>query len=77
VLPIGDRLPAWGRGRSLLVERTRDKIRRELGGRYGYKRFRRDGHQTVVEDHHRLHYEREELGPVRSNRVRMAAVLRL
>ncbi|HBH72962.1 MAG TPA: phosphorylase kinase, partial [Synechococcales bacterium UBA10510] len=26
-----------------------------------YKRFRRDGHQTVVEDHNRLHYEREEL----------------
>ena len=44
-----------------LVERTRTKIRNELGGPYGYKRFRRDGHQTVVEDHNRLHYEREEL----------------
>jgi phosphorylase kinase alpha/beta subunit len=53
--------PAWGVEDPLLVERTRDKIRRELGGAYGYKRFRRDGHQTVVEDHTRLHYEREEL----------------
>ena len=44
-----------------LVERTRSKIRSELGGAYGYKRFRRDGHQTVIEDHTRLHYEREEL----------------
>ena len=27
----------------------------------GYKRFRRDGHQCVIEDVTRLHYEREEL----------------
>lgn len=53
--------PAWAVEDSALVERTRDKIRTELGGPYGYKRFRRDGHQTVVEDHNRLHYEREEL----------------
>ncbi|MEB3308512.1 MAG: glycoside hydrolase family 15 protein [Cyanobacteriota bacterium] len=53
--------PAWAVERLTLVERTRSKIRAELGGGYGYKRFRRDGHQTVVEDHTRLHYEREEL----------------
>ncbi|MEB3261726.1 MAG: glycoside hydrolase family 15 protein [Cyanobacteriota bacterium] len=53
--------PAWGVENPELVERTRSKIRAELGGAYGYKRFRRDGHQTVVEDHTRLHYEREEL----------------
>ncbi|MDM7958696.1 MAG: glycoside hydrolase family 15 protein [Synechococcus sp. WH 8007] len=53
--------PAWAVEDRALVERTRDKIRTELGGPYGYKRFRRDGHQTVVEDHNRLHYEREEL----------------
>jgi phosphorylase kinase alpha/beta subunit len=53
--------PAWAVEDPLLAERTRAKIRAELGGRYGYKRFRRDGHQTVVEDHTRLHYEREEL----------------
>ena len=53
--------PAWAVEDPALVERTRTKIRTELGGPYGYKRFRRDGHQTVVEDHNRLHYEREEL----------------
>ena len=53
--------PAWAVEDHQLVERTRSKIRQELGGAYGYKRFRRDGHQTVVEDHTRLHYEREEL----------------
>jgi phosphorylase kinase alpha/beta subunit len=53
--------PAWAVEDSALVERTREKIRRELGGAYGYKRFRRDGHQCVNEDVTRLHYEREEL----------------
>jgi phosphorylase kinase alpha/beta subunit len=53
--------PAWAVEDPELVERTRRKIRSELGGAYGYKRFRRDGHQTVVEDVTRLHYEREEL----------------
>jgi len=53
--------PAWAVDDPQLVERTRHKIRSELGGRYGYKRFRRDGHQCVIEDVSRLHYEREEL----------------
>jgi phosphorylase kinase alpha/beta subunit len=53
--------PAWAVEEGPLAERTRAKIRAQLGGGYGYKRFRRDGHQTVVEDHTRLHYEREEL----------------
>ena len=53
--------PAWAVEDPQLAQRTRAKIRAELGGNYGYKRFRRDGHQTVVEDHTRLHYEREEL----------------
>ncbi|MCP9890810.1 phosphorylase kinase [Cyanobium sp. Aljojuca 7D2] len=53
--------PAWAVEDPQLADRTRAKIRAELGGTYGYKRFRRDGHQTVVEDHTRLHYEREEL----------------
>ena len=53
--------PAWAVDDPVLRQRTRAKIRAELGGAYGYKRFRRDGHQTVVEDHTRLHYEREEL----------------
>ena len=53
--------PAWAVEDPQLVERTRAKIRTELGGRHGYKRFRRDGHQCVIEDVTRLHYEREEL----------------
>jgi len=53
--------PAWAVEDPALVERTREKIRSELAGSYGYKRFRRDGHQTVIEDVTRLHYEREEL----------------
>ena len=44
-----------------LIERTRDDIINKLQGRYGCKRFLRDGHQTVLEDKHRLHYEPSEL----------------
>jgi len=44
-----------------LAERTRTEIVTKLEGRYGLKRFLRDGHQTVVEDEGRLHYEEEEL----------------
>ena len=58
--------PAWAVEDPELVERTRNRIRRDLGGPYGYKRFRRDGHQTVVEDETRLHYEREELAEFES-----------
>ncbi|MEB3293068.1 MAG: glycoside hydrolase family 15 protein, partial [Synechococcales bacterium] len=43
------------------VERTRQKIIDLLQGNYGCKRFLRDGHQTVVEDTRRLHYEPTEL----------------
>lgn len=44
-----------------LVARTQQKIVDKLQGRYGCKRFLRDGHQTAIEDTHRLHYEPEEL----------------
>lgn len=53
--------PAWAVEDPQLVQRTCERIRRLLGGAYGYKRFLRDGHQTVVEDVSRLHYERDEL----------------
>ena len=42
--------PSWGVEGDALRARTQAAIHRELGGRYGYSRFRRDGHQTVVED---------------------------
>ncbi|WP_353932685.1 glycoside hydrolase family 15 protein [Okeanomitos corallinicola TIOX110] len=44
-----------------LQQRTFNEIINKLGGRYGCKRFLRDGHQTVLEDSHRLHYEPWEL----------------
>ncbi|MBE9011915.1 glycoside hydrolase family 15 protein [Pseudanabaenaceae cyanobacterium LEGE 13415] len=44
-----------------LVDRTRNKIIDLLEGLYGCKRFLRDGHQTVIEDTTRLHYEPFEL----------------
>lgn len=36
-------------------------ILEKLTGRFGCKRFLRDGHQTVLEDEHKLHYEPSEL----------------
>ena len=53
--------PAWAVESEELRERTLQGIRRQLGGRYGYARFRRDGHQTVLEDSSRLYYQPEEL----------------
>ena len=53
--------PAYAVEDAALAERTRDKIRRKLEGRHGCKRFLLDGHQTVLEDVTRLHYEPSEL----------------
>jgi phosphorylase kinase alpha/beta subunit len=44
-----------------LVKRTRNDIITKLSGKYGLKRFLKDGHQTALEDIHRLHYESEDL----------------
>ncbi|MBD2342851.1 glycoside hydrolase family 15 protein [Anabaena subtropica] len=44
-----------------LRERTLNEIVNKLQGKYGCKRFLRDGHQTVLEDTQRLHYEPWEL----------------
>lgn len=53
--------PAFAVYDESLRERTRSKILSTLEGPYGLKRFLRDGHQTVLEDEGRLHYEQEEL----------------
>ena len=53
--------PAYAVEDAALVERTRNKIIRKLGGRYGCKRFLLDGHQSSIEDTSRLHYEPSEL----------------
>ncbi len=53
--------PAFAVEDSKLRDRTLNDIINKLAGKYGCKRFLRDGHQTVLEDHHRLHYEPWEL----------------
>ncbi|KAF9199593.1 hypothetical protein BGZ49_010269 [Haplosporangium sp. Z 27] len=53
--------PAFAVGDAKLVERTRNEIIEKLGGKYGCKRFLRDGHQTVLENTSRLHYDPQEL----------------
>jgi phosphorylase kinase alpha/beta subunit len=53
--------PAFAIESPQLVERTRNDVVNKLQGKYGCKRFLRDGHQTVIEDAHRLHYEPMEL----------------
>lgn len=53
--------PAFAVENVELLERTRRNILEKLQGRYGCKRFLRDGHQSVLEDTSRLHYEPFEL----------------
>jgi len=53
--------PAFAVEDAKLAARTRSDIVTKLEGRYGCKRFLRDGHQTVVEDTARAHYEPGEL----------------
>ncbi len=53
--------PAFAIENRELIDRTRTKIVDRLQGNYGCKRFLRDGHQTVLEDNTRLHYEPTEL----------------
>ncbi|MEZ5451475.1 MAG: glycoside hydrolase family 15 protein [Thiothrix sp.] len=53
--------PAFAVEDASLVEETVGEVVSKLEGRYGCKRFLRDGHQTVIEDHQRLHYEPEEM----------------
>ncbi len=44
-----------------LAARTREQVVAKLAGPWGLKRFLLDGHQTVIEDTSRLHYEDDEL----------------
>ncbi len=53
--------PAFAVDNQALRERTEALIVEKLQGNYGCKRFLLDGHQTVIEDHQRLHYEPHEL----------------
>jgi len=53
--------PGFAVRRPATTAEVSERIEERLAGRYGYKRFLRDGHQTVVEDETKLHYEPEEL----------------
>ncbi|MEM9922810.1 MAG: glycoside hydrolase family 15 protein [Cyanobacteria bacterium P01_D01_bin.50] len=53
--------PAFAVEDESLRQRTLEEIIDKLEGNYGCKRFLRDGHQTVLEDSDRLHYEPSEL----------------
>ncbi|KAI8348433.1 glycosyl hydrolases family 15-domain-containing protein [Choanephora cucurbitarum] len=53
--------PAFALEDPKLIQRTREEVVKKLEGKYGMKRFLRDGHQTVVEDTSRLHYNPNEL----------------
>jgi len=53
--------PAFAVSDTAVRERTRAEIVTKLEGRYGLKRFLRDGHQTELEDEARLYYEQAEL----------------
>jgi len=53
--------PAFAVPQAELVEKTLSTIQEKLGGRYGMKRFLRDGYKTARENSSRLHYEPWEL----------------
>lgn len=53
--------PAFAVESQDIVSQTLEKIEKKLVGAYGCKRFLLDGHQSVLEDVSRLHYEPSEL----------------
>lgn len=53
--------PAFAVDNEAVRSKTEALILEKLEGRYGCKRFLLDGHQTVIEDHHRLYYDPHEL----------------
>lgn len=44
-----------------LYSQTLDKVVRKLKGKYGFKRFLRDGYRTANEDENRRHYKPAEM----------------
>ncbi|XP_071814246.1 phosphorylase b kinase regulatory subunit beta-like isoform X2 [Apostichopus japonicus] len=53
--------PAFAVENKELVERTQAKVIRHLKGSYGFRRFRRDGYGTVLEDTNRQFYQPTEI----------------
>ncbi|NXC36528.1 KPBB kinase, partial [Campylorhamphus procurvoides] len=53
--------PAFALDDEVLFGQTLDKILRKLKGRYGFKRFLRDGYRTALEDRSRRYYKPAEI----------------
>jgi phosphorylase kinase alpha/beta subunit len=53
--------PAFAVDNQTIRKKTEALISEKLEGGYGCKRFLLDGHQTAIEDHHRLYYDPHEL----------------
>lgn len=48
--------PAFATHEDILVSYTKANIVKKLKGRYGFKRFKRDGYQCAIEDRNRAYY---------------------
>ncbi|XP_014306073.2 phosphorylase b kinase regulatory subunit beta-like, partial [Myotis lucifugus] len=53
--------PAFALDDEALFGQTLDKVVRKLKGKYGFKRFLRDGYRTSLEDPHRRYYKPAEI----------------
>lgn len=53
--------PAFAVDDDALYSQTLDKIVRKLRGKYGFKRFLRDGYRTANEDKDRRYYKPAEM----------------
>ncbi|XP_072374293.1 phosphorylase b kinase regulatory subunit beta isoform X1 [Scyliorhinus torazame] len=53
--------PAFAVDDDALFDQTLDKVVRKLKGKYGLKRFLRDGYRTGLEDHSRRYYKPAEI----------------
>uniref|UniRef100_A0A8C8HFS1 Phosphorylase b kinase regulatory subunit n=1 Tax=Oncorhynchus tshawytscha TaxID=74940 RepID=A0A8C8HFS1_ONCTS len=53
--------PAFAVDDDALYSQTLDKVVRKLKGKYGFKRFLRDGYRTANEDKNRRHYKPAEM----------------
>ena len=53
--------PAFALDDEVLFNQTLDKVIRKLKGKYGFKRFLRDGYRTSLEDPNRRYYKPAEI----------------
>lgn len=53
--------PAFALDDEALFSQTLDKVVRKLKGKYGFKRFLRDGYRTALEDPDRRYYKPAEI----------------